>query len=320
MAALARRRLEPPVLDAVGSGRPFLGICVGMQMLFDASEEDAGRSRPRRAPGRRPVAAARRQAAADAVEPLDLARPAEPMFAGLGERPWFYFVHSLHGVPDDPSLVVGHVRLRRHGQRRVPLRQRVRHPVPPGEVGRRGPRPARQLRRVRWPVAAVTHDPLPVDRPARRPGRSARARATTTPRRCTATTRSPSPARSAREARAWIHVVDLDAARTGRARQPRVVAAIVGAVAGRAQVQTGGGVRTVDDAGGARRRRRRPGRHGLGGGRRPGAGRRRRGRRPGRRRARPPRAACSPCTAGPRRRDVTLDDALGRLPAPPRRS
>ena len=28
------------------------------------------------------------------------------MFAGLGERPWFYFVHSLHGVPDDPSVVV----------------------------------------------------------------------------------------------------------------------------------------------------------------------------------------------------------------------
>ena len=28
------------------------------------------------------------------------------MFHGLGERPWFYFVHSLHGVPDDPDTVV----------------------------------------------------------------------------------------------------------------------------------------------------------------------------------------------------------------------
>ena len=27
------------------------------------------------------------------------------MFAGLGERPWVYFVHSLHGVPDDPTTV-----------------------------------------------------------------------------------------------------------------------------------------------------------------------------------------------------------------------
>ena len=29
------------------------------------------------------------------------------MFAGLGDRPWFYFVHSLHGVPTDPGIVAG---------------------------------------------------------------------------------------------------------------------------------------------------------------------------------------------------------------------
>lgn len=29
------------------------------------------------------------------------------MFAGLDDEPWFYFVHSLHGVPDDPTAVVG---------------------------------------------------------------------------------------------------------------------------------------------------------------------------------------------------------------------
>jgi phosphoribosylformimino-5-aminoimidazole carboxamide ribotide isomerase len=47
----------------------------------------------------------------------------------------------------------------------------------------------------------------------------------------------------------WIHVVDLDAARSGSPVNRHVVAAIVGAVAGAARVQTGGGVRTVDDAG-----------------------------------------------------------------------
>ena len=36
MAALRAAGLEEPALDAVASGRPFLGICVGMQMLFDA--------------------------------------------------------------------------------------------------------------------------------------------------------------------------------------------------------------------------------------------------------------------------------------------
>lgn len=46
----------------------------------------------------------------------------------------------------------------------------------------------------------------------------------------------------------WIHVVDLDAARSGSPVNRPVVAAIAAAVAGRARVQTGGGVRTVGDA------------------------------------------------------------------------
>jgi phosphoribosylformimino-5-aminoimidazole carboxamide ribotide isomerase len=45
----------------------------------------------------------------------------------------------------------------------------------------------------------------------------------------------------------WIHVVDLDAARTGEARNRPTIAAIVAAVAGKARVQAGGGVRSVDD-------------------------------------------------------------------------
>jgi phosphoribosylformimino-5-aminoimidazole carboxamide ribotide isomerase len=46
----------------------------------------------------------------------------------------------------------------------------------------------------------------------------------------------------------WIHVVDLDAARSGSPVNRPVVAAIAAALAGRASVQTGGGVRTVGDA------------------------------------------------------------------------
>ena len=45
----------------------------------------------------------------------------------------------------------------------------------------------------------------------------------------------------------WIHVVDLDAARSGDAVNRPVVASIVAAVAGAARVQTGGGVRTLED-------------------------------------------------------------------------
>jgi phosphoribosylformimino-5-aminoimidazole carboxamide ribotide isomerase len=45
----------------------------------------------------------------------------------------------------------------------------------------------------------------------------------------------------------WIHVVDLDAARSGDPLNRAVVAEMTAAVAGRARVQTGGGVRTIDD-------------------------------------------------------------------------
>ncbi|MGZ4701749.1 MAG: 1-(5-phosphoribosyl)-5-[(5-phosphoribosylamino)methylideneamino]imidazole-4-carboxamide isomerase [Ilumatobacteraceae bacterium] len=46
----------------------------------------------------------------------------------------------------------------------------------------------------------------------------------------------------------WIHVVDLDAAKSGSPQNRPIVAAIAAAVSGRAMVQTGGGVRTLDDA------------------------------------------------------------------------
>ena len=107
MAALRGAGLDATVLDAAASGRPFLGICIGCQMLFEASEEDPAASGlgvlagsvsslpP--APGvKRP------QMQWNRVDVLD---PAEPMFAGLGERPWFYFVHSLHGVPAEAGIV-----------------------------------------------------------------------------------------------------------------------------------------------------------------------------------------------------------------------
>ena len=52
----------------------------------------------------------------------------------------------------------------------------------------------------------------------------------------------------AAEGATWIHVVDLDAARSGDPVNRPVVAAVVAALDGAARVQTGGGVRTLDDA------------------------------------------------------------------------
>jgi glutamine amidotransferase len=94
------------VHDAVESGRPFLGICVGMQMLFSRSDEDPDAVGLGIVPGtvrwippgvKRPQMQWNR---------LDVVRADDPMFAGLADvETWMYFVHSLHGVPDDPSVV-----------------------------------------------------------------------------------------------------------------------------------------------------------------------------------------------------------------------
>jgi len=46
----------------------------------------------------------------------------------------------------------------------------------------------------------------------------------------------------------WIHIVDLDAARTGQAANREAIAAVAGAVAGASRIQAGGGVRTIADA------------------------------------------------------------------------
>lgn len=105
MAALRSSGLEDVALDAVSSGRPFLGICVGMQMLFDASDEDPG------ARGLGVLGGTVRWIPATVRRPQmqwNRLRPIvdDPMFDGLAADPWVYFVHSLHGVPDDPAVVV----------------------------------------------------------------------------------------------------------------------------------------------------------------------------------------------------------------------
>jgi glutamine amidotransferase len=103
--ALRRAGLEDVALDAISSGRPFLGICIGMQLLFEASEEDE------RARGLGVVPGTVRWIPPGVKRPqmqwntLLVRRPSDPLFAQLGPEPWMYFVHSLHGVPDDPDLV-----------------------------------------------------------------------------------------------------------------------------------------------------------------------------------------------------------------------
>ena len=104
MSALRQAGLEESVHQAIGSGRPFLGICVGMQMLFDSSEESPG------------VAGLGVVAGEIKWLPEGVQRPQmqwnrlniknqDDLFAGLSENPWMYFVHSLSAVAKDQSVV-----------------------------------------------------------------------------------------------------------------------------------------------------------------------------------------------------------------------
>lgn len=109
MAALRGAGLESPAHDAVRSGRPFLGICVGMQMLFTKSEEDENSVGLDVIPGTVVWIPAGPKIPQMQWNRLDVTMRDDPMLAGLGDEAWVYFVHSLHGVPDDPSIVAATV-------------------------------------------------------------------------------------------------------------------------------------------------------------------------------------------------------------------
>ena len=94
MEALRASGLDRVALDAVAAATPFLGICVGMQMLYDGSDEDAAVSGLGVLAGKirlLPDGVKRPQMQWNRLDPVV---SDSPMLAGLGERPWLYFVHS----------------------------------------------------------------------------------------------------------------------------------------------------------------------------------------------------------------------------------
>ena len=105
MRQLRATGLERPALEAVERGRPFLGICVGMQMLFEASEEAPGVAGLGVMPG------VVRLLSDGVVRPqmqwnrLDVRRPDCPLLAGLADGAWMYFVHSYAPDTDDDLVV-----------------------------------------------------------------------------------------------------------------------------------------------------------------------------------------------------------------------
>jgi len=111
MAELDARNLRVAVKAAAAS-KPFLGICIGLQMLFEHSEEGdaAGLGI---LPGRVQrfatdmVGADGQRLKVPHMGWNQVAQKPHPLWSGIADQAFFYFVHSYHVVPDDAGIVVG---------------------------------------------------------------------------------------------------------------------------------------------------------------------------------------------------------------------
>ncbi|MDX1978416.1 MAG: imidazole glycerol phosphate synthase subunit HisH [Pseudanabaenaceae cyanobacterium bins.68] len=106
IAQLRQYDLEPVINQAIAQQQPFLGICVGMQLLFDSSAEG-------NLPGLGiiPGKVVKIQPEPHLTIPhmgwnqLQVAQPDCSLWQQLDPNPWFYFVHSYFGLPQDSSWI-----------------------------------------------------------------------------------------------------------------------------------------------------------------------------------------------------------------------
>ncbi len=93
------------IIDNVIGKKPFLGICLGMQLLFDYSMED-GKNR-----GLGIFKGSVQKIPAGVKIPhmgwnqIDIKKKDSRILSGIDSGEYFYFVHSYHAVPDDPSII-----------------------------------------------------------------------------------------------------------------------------------------------------------------------------------------------------------------------
>lgn len=102
---LRSRGLEDPIKEAIASGKPFLGICLGLQILFDSSEEG-------KEPGLGiiPGKVRRFQSEPNITIPhmgwnqLEFTQADVCLWQNIPANPWVYFVHSYYVDPLDPNI------------------------------------------------------------------------------------------------------------------------------------------------------------------------------------------------------------------------
>jgi len=105
MREIERRRLAAPIRDRVAAGAPLLGICLGMQLLFERSAEHGGSAGLGLLPGTvEPLHAPGLKLPHIGWAPLEIERPA-PLLHGIAAGEPFYFVHSLAARPGAGELI-----------------------------------------------------------------------------------------------------------------------------------------------------------------------------------------------------------------------
>ncbi|WP_293088617.1 imidazole glycerol phosphate synthase subunit HisH [Okeania sp. SIO3B5] len=114
---LRSRHLEAPIKQVIASGKPFLGICLGLQILFESSEEgqEAGLGilagtvrRFKSEPGLTIPQMGWNQ--------LQFTQPDHPLWSEITSHPWVYFVHSYYVDPTDSKVTAATVT---HGHQTV---------------------------------------------------------------------------------------------------------------------------------------------------------------------------------------------------------
>ncbi|MEG4023255.1 imidazole glycerol phosphate synthase subunit HisH [Microcoleus sp. S13C4] len=112
MQNLRSRNLIEPIKSAIASGKPFLGICLGLQILFESSEEGVE-------PGLGVIAGKVRRFRSEpgltiphmGWNQLQFTQAGLPLWQNLPSDPWVYFVHSYYVDPVDwevRSAIVTH--------------------------------------------------------------------------------------------------------------------------------------------------------------------------------------------------------------------
>jgi glutamine amidotransferase len=106
MAALKKLGLVTPIKQYVAEDRPFLGICIGLQVLFTGTEEGGWHKCLNIISGRvikLPVGQKIPHMGWNQVKQ----KITHPVFTGIPDNADFYFVHSYYGQPEDGSVIAG---------------------------------------------------------------------------------------------------------------------------------------------------------------------------------------------------------------------